>query len=128
MVFHSVDLSTFDLHVPKLRGAEGPGRDLAGRRQPASDPARAGPALLHQLQCKWVRRRVAAVTMRRALLRLLVLLAVQPGRLQLGEARISGFHIDYELCSGQLSGTPSSKKILSTSLDFCLGLALVVLN
>jgi hypothetical protein len=58
---------------------------------------------------------VAAVTMRRALLRLLVLLAVQPGRLQLGEARISGFHIDYELCSGQLSGTPSSKTPLHIS-------------
>ena len=48
--------------------------------------------------------------MRVTLLRLLVLLLTAPSSLlliQLGEARISGFHIDYELCSGQLSGTRS---------------------
>lgn len=53
-----------------------------------------------------------------SLLRLMLLLTAPPGWMQLGEARISGFHIDYELCSGQLSGTCVPRSLVTHTALF----------
>ena len=66
---------------------------------------------------------VALLSLPRMLLLLLLLLLVQPDRRWLGEARISGFHIDYELCSGQLSATSNATSQQATCDTFFSALA-----